>query len=75
MTPAELGVLTELAAVRHLLSSQGKRICLRHWGHKIAARFLDQAGVREKTLVGQLEELLNEVYVHHGEFCALESRT
>ena len=34
---------------------------------------MDQASIRGKTLEGQLEELLKEVYVHHGEFYSLIS--
>jgi hypothetical protein len=73
MTPAELGVLTELAAVRYLLSTPGQEDLLETLGPQDRAKILEQAGIRERTLVGQLEDLLKEVYVHHGEFVALIS--
>lgn len=73
MTPAEIGVLTELAAVRYLLSPPGQEELLETLGSQDRAKILDQAGIREKTLAGQLDELLKEVYVHHGEFHALIS--
>jgi hypothetical protein len=73
MTPVELGVLTELAAVRYLLSTPGQEDLLETLGPQDRGKILEQAGIRERTLVGQLEELLKEVYVHHGEFVALIS--
>ncbi|MEQ1502006.1 MAG: DUF6079 family protein [Myxococcota bacterium] len=74
LSPAELGVLTELAAVRYVLSSAGQEDLLADMpvpGDR--SKLLDQANVRSKTLEAQLEELLREVYVRHGEFCALIS--
>jgi hypothetical protein len=71
MSPTELGVLTELAAVRYLLSEAGQEDLLETLGPQDRGKVLDQAGIRQKTLEGQLGELLHEVYVHHGEFCAL----
>jgi len=73
MSPTELGVLTELAAVRYLLSDVGQEDLLETLGAQDRIKILDQAGIRQKTLEGQLEELLREVYVHHGEFFALIS--
>lgn len=73
MTPTELGVLTELAAVRYLLSDAGQEDLLETLGPQDKAKVLDQAGIRQKTLEGQLDELLKEVYVRHGEFFALIS--
>jgi len=73
LTPAELGVMTELAATRYLLSEAGKEDLLGTLGPQDRAQVLDQAGIREKTLESGLDELLREVYVHHGEFFALIS--
>ena len=73
MSPTELGVLTELAAVRYLLSDAGQEDLLETLGPQDKSKILDQAGIRQKTLEGQLEELLKEVYVRHGEFFALIS--
>ena len=73
MSPTELGVLTELAAVRYLLSDAGQEDLLETLGPQDRGKVIDQAGIREKTLEGQLEELLREVYVRHGEFLALIS--
>src|SRR5262245_60070968 len=71
MSPTELGVLTELAAVRHLLSETGQEDLLETLGPQDKNKVIDQAGIRQKTLEGQLEDLLKEVYVRHGEFFAL----
>jgi hypothetical protein len=71
MSPTELGVLTELAAVRYLLSDAGQEDLLETLGPQDRSKLLDQASIREKTLEGQLDELLKEVYVRHGEFVAL----
>lgn len=73
MTPMELGVLTELAAVRYLVSDAGQEDLLETLGPQDRSKVLDQAGIRQRTLEGQLDELLREVYVHHGEFFALIS--
>jgi hypothetical protein len=73
MSPTELGVLTELAAVRYLLSDAGQEDLLDTLGPQDRSKVLDQAGIRQKTLEGQLEDLLREVYVRHGEFFALIS--
>jgi hypothetical protein len=73
MSTTELNVMTELAAVRYLLSEPGQEDLLETLGPQDRAKLLEQAGIREKTLQGQLEELLNEVYIRHGEFCALIS--
>jgi hypothetical protein len=73
MSPTELGVLTELAAVRYLLSDAGQEDLLETLGPQDKSKVLDQAGIRQKTLEGQLEDLLCEVYVRHGEFFALIS--
>ncbi|RKH71352.1 hypothetical protein D7X96_08775 [Corallococcus interemptor] len=73
MSPTELGVLTELAAVRYLLSDAGQEDLLETLGPQDKSKVLDQAGIRQKTLEGQLEDLLKEVYVRHGEFFALIS--
>jgi hypothetical protein len=73
MSPSELGVLTELAAVRYLLSDAGQEDLLETLGPQDKVKVLDQAGIRQKTLEGQLEDLLKEVYIRHGEFFALIS--
>lgn len=73
MSPTELGVLTELAAVRYLISDAGQEDLLETLGPQDRAKVLEQAGIRANTLEGQLGELLREVYVHHGEFLALIS--
>ncbi|MBK9069384.1 MAG: hypothetical protein IPL79_00010 [Myxococcales bacterium] len=73
MSPTELGTLTEIAAMRYLLSEPGQEDLLETLGPQDKSKVLDQAGIREKTLEGQLDELLREVYVRHGEFCALIS--
>ncbi|MEO7889577.1 MAG: DUF6079 family protein [Vicinamibacterales bacterium] len=73
MSPTELGVLTELAAVRYLLSDAGQEDLLETLNTQDRNKILDQASIRLKTLDGQLEDLLKEVYVHHGEFFALIS--
>jgi hypothetical protein len=71
--PAELGVLTELAAVRYLLSDAGQEDLLETLGPQDRARSSTRPASAQKTLEGQLDELLKEVYVHHGEFFALIS--
>jgi hypothetical protein len=73
MSPSELLVLTELAAVRYLLSEAGQEDLLETLGPQDRSKVLDQAGIRQKSLEHQLTELLNEVYVRHGEFLALIS--
>jgi hypothetical protein len=73
MSPSELGVLTELAAVRYLLSDAGQEDLLEMLGLQDRGKVLDQAGIRQKALEGQLQELLCEVYVRHGEFFAVIS--
>ncbi len=73
MSPTELGVLTELAAVRYLLSDAGQEDLLETLGPQDKSKVLDQAGIRQKTLEGQLDDLLKEVYIRHGEFFALIS--
>jgi hypothetical protein len=73
MTPTELGVLTELAAVRYLSSEAGQEDLLETLGPQDRNKVLEQASIRQKTLESQLDELLREVYVHHGDFYALIS--
>jgi hypothetical protein len=73
LSPTELGVLTELAAVRYLLSTAGQEDLLETVGPQDRGKVLDQAQVRGKTLEGQLAGLLREVYVEHGEWVALIS--
>jgi hypothetical protein len=71
LTPTEVGILTELAAVRYLLSEAGQDDLLETHGAQDKSKLLNQASVRAHTLEGQLEDLLKEVYVRHGEFYAL----
>jgi len=52
MSPTELGVLTELAAVRYLLSEPGQEDLLETLGPQDKSKVLDQAGIRKKTLEG-----------------------
>lgn len=73
MSPTELGVLTELAAVRYLLSEAGQEDLLETLGPQDKSKVLDQAGIRQKTLEARLEDLLEEVYIRHGELFALIS--
>jgi Family of unknown function (DUF6079) len=73
LTPTELDILTELAAVRYLLSDAGQEDLLETLGPQDRSKVLDQAGIRQKTIETQLEDLLREVYVRHGEFFALIS--
>ncbi len=73
MSGSELAVLTELAAVRFLLSNAGQEELLETLGPQDRRQVLDQAGIRERTIVGQLDDLLKELYVRHGEFCSLIS--
>lgn len=73
MSPTELGVLTELAAVRYLLSDAGQEDLLETLSPQDKSKVLDQASIRQKTLEGQLDDLLKEVYIRHGEFFALIS--
>ena len=73
MSPTELDVLTELAAVRYLLSDVGQDDLLETLGPQDRGKIVDQASIRQKTMEGQLEALLTEVYVRHGEFSALIS--
>lgn len=73
MSPTELNVLTEVAAVRYLISEAGQEELLSTFGPQDRSKVLEQATIRGQTLEGQLDELLREVYVHHGEFLALTS--
>jgi hypothetical protein len=73
MTPSELGVMTELAAVRYLMSEVGQDDLLETMGQQDRAKLLAQAGIRTNSLEQQLQELLLEVYINHGEFVALIS--
>jgi hypothetical protein len=73
MSPTEIGVLTELAAVRYLLSDAGQEDLLETLGLQDRSKIIDLASIRAKNLEAQLDELLKEVYVRHGEFFALIS--
>lgn len=73
MTPNELGVLTEIAAVRFLLTDAGQQELLETLGLNDRNKVVEQAGVRASTLSSQLDDLLKEVYNAHGELVALTS--
>ena len=71
MSPTELSVLTDLAAVNFLLSDAGQEELLETLAPGDRAKVIEQASVRAGTLTKQLQDLLVEVYVTHGEFLAL----
>ena len=73
MAPNELGVLTEIAAVRFLLSEPGQEELLESLGPTDRARVLEQAAERERTFSSRLDELIKELYIAHGELVALIS--
>ena len=52
MSPTELGVLTELAAVRYLLSEAGQEDLLETLGPQDRSKILDQAGIRAEDARG-----------------------
>jgi hypothetical protein len=71
--PVELDLITDLAAVRYLLSAAGQEDLLDTMGPQDRKAILEQAVTRQRTLEGQIEDLLKEVYVRHGEVIALVS--
>jgi len=71
MSPTELDVITSLSAVRYLLSEPGQEDLLETLSGPDRSKVLEEAGVREHTLTGQLTDLLKKVYIDHGEFNAL----
>jgi hypothetical protein len=73
LRPTELDLITDLAAVRYLLSGQGQEDLLDTMGPQDRKAVVDQAATRQRTLEGQLDELLKEVYARHGEVVALIS--
>ncbi|MCA9674841.1 MAG: hypothetical protein KC464_07370 [Myxococcales bacterium] len=73
MSPTELAIITDLAAVRYLQSAAGQEEMLDTLAPADRGRLVDQAHGRERLLVEQLETLLKEVYVKHGEWFALIS--
>ncbi|MBI2893932.1 MAG: hypothetical protein HYY06_10300 [Deltaproteobacteria bacterium] len=73
MSPTELDVIKDLAAVRFLLSPEGQEELLDTLAPQDRARLLDQAHGREKLQSQQLNELVREVYVNHGEWLPLVS--
>ena len=73
MTPTELMVLTDLAAVRFLQSKEGQQDLLDTLAPADRGRIVEQAHAREKLLSEQVNDLLRSVYVTHGEFFTLIS--
>ena len=73
MSPPELQVLTDLAAVRYLLSEPGREDLMETLAPGDRVKVSEQAGIRARNLEGQLEALLRELYVEHGELVALIS--
>lgn len=73
LSSAELGILTELSAVKYLASGPGQEDLLGTLGASDKSKVLEQAGIRRAHLEAQLEELLKEVYIQHGEFYGLIS--
>jgi hypothetical protein len=73
MSPTELSIMTDLAAVRFLQSKEGQEELLDMLSPVDRGRLVEQAHARERLLVEQLDGLLKEVYVKHGEFFALIS--
>jgi hypothetical protein len=73
MTPTEIAIITDLAAVRFLQSPEGQAELLDTVSPADRVRLLDLAHGREKILTEQLDELLAKVYIEHGEFFALIS--
>lgn len=71
MSPSELAILTDLAAVRFLQSREGQDEMLDTLAPADRARLVDQAHGRERLLVEQVDALLVEVYVKHGEWYPL----
>jgi hypothetical protein len=67
----ELNVVTELAAVRYLLTEAGRQELLDTTPPPDRAKVLEQAGIRQASLEGRLDALLKDLYVAHGEFFAL----
>jgi hypothetical protein len=73
LSPTEVAILTDLAAVRFLQSREGQDEMLDALAPNDRTRLVDQAHGREKLLVEQLDALLKEVYVKHGEWFAMIS--
>jgi hypothetical protein len=73
MSPIEIDVVTELAAVRYLLSGVGQEELLGAFGPQDKAKLLEQAGIRQQQVEGQLTRLLQAVYVDHAELLPLIS--
>ncbi len=70
-TAQEMEILVELAAVRYLRSKPGQEELLDTLGPQDRAAVLEQADTRQRNLEGQLNGLLKEVYLNHGECLAL----
>ncbi len=73
LAPAEIAIMTDLAAVRFLQSKEGQEEMLDTLAPVDRTRLVDQAHSREKLLAEQLDTLLTEVYVKHGEWFAMIS--
>jgi len=70
-TAQEMDVLVELAAVRFLVSGPGQKDLLDTLGAQDKSQVLEQASTRQRNLEAQLERLLKDVYIGHGEFLPL----
>jgi hypothetical protein len=73
LSPSELSIITDLAAVRFLQSLAGQKELLDTLSPVDRGRLVDQAQGREKLLAEQLQDLLKKVYIEHGEFFPLIS--
>lgn len=73
LSPTEISLLTDLAAVRFLQSKEGQEEMLDTLSPSDRTRLVDQARGRDKLLDEQLRALLKEVYIQHGEWFAMIS--
>lgn len=73
LSPTEIGLLTDLAAVRFLQTKEGGDELLDSLSPADRNRLVDQAQGRERLLEEQVDALLKEVYIKHGEWFALIS--
>ncbi len=64
-------LVSELCAVRYLLSEKGQDELLRDLGHQDRQTILKDAETHRRTLRGEFEKVLARVYVDQGEVVAL----